>query len=269
MRALLLEFPELLSLNEEGPVFRAALPCDSDLVLAVLDETGNLALAGVESGASRTSASPPSAPRPRSLSDSRLVADILWTGAMLWRKSYADFASDFRRRTGTALEVRVAEKAGPGWSLERFRDRLSAVLSQGRFPILIVSVEPGPLAPDITYLQSMNLEVTACILTACRIGDVEAILTAQSTARPVPHTPAKEQPVPRPPEPKPVVSPRPVNEPAEPKKVPVSPQPKPAPEPEESTPSDFPWARAGTKPGVMSDKRPPAQEPAKRKPERK
>ncbi len=266
-RELLLEFPEILTPQVTGPVFRLTFPCDSDFVLAALDETGQIALVGVKTPL--PSAESPSNANLSSQIGSRVVADLLWTGAMLWRRPYDSFAREFREKTGAALEVRMAQKVGENWSLERFRSQLTANLNQGRFPVFLVSTLPNSTDPDAAYLQSLNIQVSCCLLNACLLGNTKVLLPTITTTRPAYITSPEIHS-----EPSLIESPPPPSRVSPSQAEQQKPEPSPSPaksvsEPEETAPRDFPWARAGTKPGVMAGKRPPPPESQRRHPGRK
>lgn len=247
-RVLILGAPELLGPAGRAP-FRAAMAAPAALdqpgrVLVAVEETGAVAIAACLDG-NGTEA------------HQHLVADILWAEAMLWRRSYDDFSADFRNNVGTALEQLVGDKAGPGWSLERFRSEVRTNLGRGRFPVILIAAGSVPAPPDVAdYLRSFFLAVTTLSLGAYRSGGIELVMPNRGESRDTETARPAETPRPVPEPVRPAES-RPT--PARPQEAKAPTQPPPAPKEQEEEPAsaENPWARLGTKPGVMAGKRPP------------
>ncbi len=243
---LLLEAPELLNSERERHRYVATMPSNAERVLIAIEENGHLAIAAC--------------PDPGSQDDyQRLVADVLWTSVMLWRRPYLDLAAEFRRRIGTELELLVGDRAAPGWSAEQFQNGIRTSLSQGRFPVIFVTCGQHAVPPDmIAYLDSLNVPPRTVSFTTFRSGEVELVMPGQvesGWAEPA-AAPRETWFEPTRPEPEPV-----------PTKTIATASEETEPEDQaEPVPPDFPWARAGTKPGVMADKRPPPDS-TRRKPD--
>jgi hypothetical protein len=246
--------PDFLNLAEAGTSpFRVALPLSKIVgvrspVLMAVQESGGLFIVGCpdESGPDAYTT---------------LVADILAASTKLWRMSYEQFSRLFAESEGTSLEELMLERSSADWEFDRFQPVVSAGLERGRFPILIVTARPeGEVKQVLDYLNGMNLTAVPVSYSVWSSGGIVVI-------EPVPAAGvALAAGV------KPAPGPAPGGAPVAEVRIGSSAEPLPAPEaPKESPAVQFgagavPTEPAkkvakppspGSKPGVMSGKRPP------------
>ncbi len=249
------QYPNFLNLADAGMVpFRVVLPLAeiadvrSPVFLAV-QESGGLYIIGCpdESGPGAYTT---------------MVADILAASTRMWRMSYEQFSRLFAETEGVELEELMLARSSADWDFEQFQAAVSANLEKGRFPILIVTAEPeGEVRQVLDYLKGMNLNARLVSYSAWAGGGIVVLEPVQAEtaveAEPVRSQPAgvywaPVEPPPAPAAPPPAAEPPPSEPTVEPSArigagaVPTEPAKKIAKPPS-----------PGTKPGVMSGKRPP------------
>lgn len=107
---------------------------------------------------------------------SGLVADVLTASGKLWHKPYEILSAMFEASLGKPLAEWVQARAGKGWTADAFRSGAEASLSQGRFPVVIVTREKtAAVADTMAYLENMNLPVRL-VGYICRAGGGVEIL---------------------------------------------------------------------------------------------
>lgn len=149
---LVIEAPEFLGilLSAHG-LPRAAMVAPgstSGRVLLAVDESGGVLVVAC--------------PSPNSESElATVVGEVVAAGGRFWHQPYASLAGPFEEALGTPLADRVRAKASQDWSAEEFKTRVEASLAAGRFPIVVLASELSrPLQDAVSFLQSMNLDVT-------------------------------------------------------------------------------------------------------------
>jgi hypothetical protein len=260
--ALVHQRPNFLNLAEvETSPFRVALPLSEIVgvrspVLVAVQESGGLFVVGCpdESGPDAYTT---------------LVADILAASTRLWRMSYEQFSALFARSEGAALEELMLERSSADWDFDQFQPAVSASLERGRFPILIVTAEPGgEVRQVLDYLNGMNLTAAPVSYSVWSSGGIVVIepVPAAGVAAPGPvkaavtsppgFTPVTEVTLGSVTEPPPVQTPvetPPAERPVEPPATRIGAGAVPT-EPAKNVAKP---PSPGTKPGVMSGKRPP------------
>lgn len=190
-----------------------------------------------------------------------MVADILAASTKMWRMSYEQFSRLFAETEGVELEELMLARSSADWDFEQFQAAVSTNLEKGRFPILIVTAEPeGEIRQVLDYLKGMNLNVRLVSYSASESGGIMVLEPAQEE-KAVESGPVKSQPA--------GVYWAPTEPPAKSGSPPAPEPPPPEPPVESSTrigagavPTEPAKKIAkppssGTKPGVMSGKRPP------------
>jgi hypothetical protein len=191
--------------------------------------------------------------------------------------SYDQFAILFHDDSGKWLEEIVMPRARSNWDFDSFKPAVERSLEQGRFPVMVVTARPtGAVKEPLSYLAGMNLQVRAVGILFEEHGGIEA-----AAAQPGPGPEPKPTSVsPRPPQAQPGMSygytqvigapaPAPVAPPERSSAPPSLAQPESAREPARQ-PAEPAGARPtepakhhakppgpGTRPGVMSGRRPP------------
>ncbi|MEN9979302.1 MAG: hypothetical protein ABIK38_03035 [candidate division WOR-3 bacterium] len=249
------QHPNFLNLADAGTVpFRVVLPLAeiadvrSPVFLAV-QESGGLYIVGCpdESGPGAYTT---------------LVADILAASTRMWRMSYEQFSRLFAETEGVELEELMLARSSADWDFEQFQTAVSANLEKGRFPILIVTAEPeGEVRQVLDYLNGMNLNAGLVSYSFWASGGI-VVLEPVQAAGAADTGATKSQPA--------AVYWGPLEPPAAPAAPPPPPEPPPAEPPAEpatrigagAVPTEPAKKIAkppspGTKPGVMSGKRPP------------
>lgn len=253
--------PDFLNLAEaEGAPFRVALPLSKLVgvrspVLIAVQESGGLFVVGCpdESGPDAYTT---------------LVADILAASTKMWRMSYEQFSNLFVDSEGALLEELMLERSSADWDFDQFQPVISANLERGRFPILIVTAKPGgEVRQVLDYLNGMNLIAVPVSYSVWSSGGivviepvpavgVEGAVLGKRSAGPSSYEPVAQKPVVETME-------LPRFEPIEPAAPVEPPETKPAAQfgagavPTEPAKKFAKPPSPGTKPGVMSGKRPP------------
>ncbi len=201
------------------------------------------------------------------VSDSRtyagLVGDVLAATGRLWHRSYNSLAAGFKQFLGCPLEDFIAGKAGEKWSVEQFRAGVGESLSKGRIPVIVAARGiNGEAGEAISYLGSMNLEVKVLGFALVKSDGVEVVFPKPAGQEEWKRT--ITVPGPRPQFEEPALKPAPAQR--EPVVVPSDATSPSVTGPAEPEPEQNPWAHTGTKPGVMSGKRPGTElEPRRKK----
>ncbi len=148
---LIQEKPGFLNFaGESSAPFRVALPLNKLLnarspVMVAVAESGGIFIVGCpdESGADAYTT---------------LVADMLAASTRLWRMDYEKFSNLFVESDGVSLEELMLERSRADWDFDQFQSVVTENLERGRFPMLIVTVLPeGEVKQVIDYLNGMNL----------------------------------------------------------------------------------------------------------------
>ncbi len=226
--ALILEVPEFLSMaGNTDAAFRAAMPAQrSSRVLVTIDEKGGITIVACPGNGD---------------SHTNIVEGTLAANGRLWHQTYKKLAADFQTYLGKPLEEFIKARTGDDWPLDEFRAGAEKSLRKGRFPVTVVTNSPGREVDEaISYLGSMNLKISILGWTLLRSDGVEVVF------------PAKPDRVEKKAADRPFERQNPVSQ-----KTSSPPKPESVREKQPVTHPENPWTHAGTKPGVMSGKRPP------------
>ncbi len=149
---LIQEKPGFLTFAGEGSApFRVAISLTELLnvrspVLVAVQESGGVYIVGCpdESGTDAYTT---------------LVADMLAASTRLWRMEYEKFSGLFVESYGMTLEELMLERSRADWDFDQFQPVVSGNLERGRFPMLIVTARPeGEVKQVLDYLNGMNLQ---------------------------------------------------------------------------------------------------------------
>ncbi|MGQ9708460.1 MAG: hypothetical protein ACUVUR_06250 [bacterium] len=150
---LICRHPDFLNFDDRNtPPFRVALPFAKQTgmrsrVLVAVNEGGGIFIVGC-----------PDEAKPDAYTT--IIADILALGTKLWRMSYEQFSELFVETEGGLLEELMLERSRANWDFDRFRPAVVSALERGRFPIIIVTADPtGNVQQVVAYLSGMNLTV--------------------------------------------------------------------------------------------------------------
>ncbi|MEO0073791.1 MAG: hypothetical protein ABIK43_03935 [candidate division WOR-3 bacterium] len=139
----------------------------------------------------------------RSESYSTVVADVLAAAGRLWRMSYSACEELFRKVHGQSLAEMALLRAGPAWDFDLFKVAVENSLSLGRFPTLVFTSRPaGPVGDTLAYLTGMNVEARAAGVVIEEKGGIQvaaplsfgatgytwAALSTPGTVRPQPES---------------------------------------------------------------------------------
>lgn len=169
--------PDFLNLADPGASpFRATLPLSKiagvrSPVLMAVQESGGLFIVGCpdESGTDAYTT---------------LVADILAASTKMWRMSYEQFSTLFAQSEGATLEELMLDRSSGDWDFDQFHPAVSVNLERGRFPILIVTAQPeGEVKQVLDYLNGMNLTAGLVVYSVWFSGGIVVIEPMPSAGR--------------------------------------------------------------------------------------
>ena len=284
--ALVKQAPEFLGMDGAGPAVRVAVHLAGSeaagaVALVAIDDAGGLSLVGCPL-------------RNEGEAYTVVVRELLGLHGRLWRMGYDAFRSMVDKALGRPLVKLMAEKAGAGFAEPAFQAGVVRALEQGGFTVIILLNDVGSESTEaVSYLKSMGVNVKLFGVELLESWGVEiALPRLLSAGEPVPdaglqaRTVARPTPPSRPTQRTGGLAPAsvanfggtPAAKPAEESKSTVWPQgepprraqptrpaaaePKPTPQPATAQ-IDRVWD--GTKPGVMSGKRPPPKAPEGRR----